>query len=187
MQWAPNIWAKVSQCGRKLGLHGKTCTQPGRRRAHSPRARPYERCDGNAARMLLPPAIQPVLHLTGGRTLCDVDCARLATVAILRDIGKAKAGFQVRLWREQVDRPCHWIVLACGHDPQGWALFGHCLHSANRLLAGIVPLAPAMAFGLACHARAETILYVWPAWAWCRFTLQMQSQKSGRCHMQHPL
>ncbi|WP_345539833.1 CRISPR-associated helicase Cas3' [Variovorax defluvii] len=89
-------------------------------------------------RLLVMPAVQRSLDRAAGRSLSDVDRARLAVLAFLHDIGKANSGFQVRYWRERADRPRCWLPLPeCGHGPQGWALFDDCLHGAPRILAGL--------------------------------------------------
>lgn len=99
--------------------------------------------------LLVLPAIQRALDCSAGRSLSDVDRARLAVLTFLHDIGKANAGFQVRFWRERAERPRHWTVPECGHGPQGWALFDQCLHGVDRLLAGL-PLDAMDTWGEAC-------------------------------------
>ncbi len=82
-------------------------------------------------------SVSRALESAAGRSLSEVDRARLVVLAFLHDIGKANAGFQVRYWRERTKRPAAWHVAECGHGPQGWALFNGCLHGAERILAGL--------------------------------------------------
>ena len=83
------------------------------------------------------PGISRALERVAGRPLSDVDCARLAVLAFLHDIGKANTGFQVRYWNKRTERPAAWSVCECGHGPQGWALFRGSLHGAERVTAGL--------------------------------------------------
>lgn len=99
--------------------------------------------------LLLLPAVRRALDRAAGRPLCEVDRARLTALAFLHDIGKANSGFQARFWPERAARPLYWTVSACGHGPQGWALFDRCLHGADRLLAGL-PLDAMDSWGEAC-------------------------------------
>lgn len=83
------------------------------------------------------PGISRALERVAGRPLSDVDCARLAVLAFLHDIGKANTGFQMRYWNKRTERPAAWSVCECGHGPQGWALFRGSLHGAERVTAGL--------------------------------------------------
>lgn len=95
------------------------------------------------------PAIRRAMDRAAGRPLSDIDRQRLAVLTFLHDIGKANTGFQVRYWREHTECPHHWTAPACGHGPQGWALFDQCLHGVERLLAGL-PLDDMDSWGEAC-------------------------------------
>ena len=101
------------------------------------------------AQLLHLPAVARALEKTAGRPLIPADRARLAALTFLHDIGKANAGFQGRFWPDASDRPAGWHVPACGHGPQGWALFAGALHEAGRLLSGL-PIDQMSLWGDAC-------------------------------------
>lgn len=101
------------------------------------------------AQLLHLPAVARALESAAGRPLTPEDCARLAALTFLHDIGKANAGFQGRYWSDASDRPAGWHVPACGHGPQGWALFAGALHEAGRLLGGL-PIEQMSLWGDAC-------------------------------------
>lgn len=87
--------------------------------------------------LVMLPATRRAMDVAAGRPMTDVDCARLAVLAFLHDIGKANAGFQVRKFTGGEQRPSYWTAPASGHGPQGWALFDQCLYGAERLLSGL--------------------------------------------------
>lgn len=91
-------------------------------------------------RLLHLPAVQRALHQAAGRPLTEVDCARLAVLAFLHDIGKANTGFQGRYWSESAQRPHGWWSAPCGHGPQGWDLIEACCSGvswAKVVIAGL--------------------------------------------------
>lgn len=88
-------------------------------------------------RLMLLPAVKRALEQSAGRALSVVDRARLAVLGFLHDIGKANSGFQGRYWPTAAERPAWWHAPACGHGPQGWALFSGTLHDTQRLLSGL--------------------------------------------------
>lgn len=74
-------------------------------------------------RLMCLPTVNRALEQAAGRSLEDIDRARLAVLAFLHDIGKANVGFQVRYWSDEKQRPPGWHTSPCGHGPQGWGLF----------------------------------------------------------------
>ena len=68
------------------------------------------------------PAVSHALRKAAGRNLSETDCARLAVLTFLHDIGKANTGFQGRYWSDGQQRPPGWQA-PCGHGPEGWGLF----------------------------------------------------------------
>lgn len=85
------------------------------------------------------PAVSRALQKTAGRSLSEVDCARLVVLTFLHDIGKANTGFQSKYWRDGQQRPPGWQA-PCGHGPEGWGLFVDADSSQSwpwRLLEGL--------------------------------------------------
>lgn len=103
-------------------------------------------------RLLYLPAVQRALQQAAGRSLTEVDRARLAVLAFLHDIGKANTGFQGRYWGDGEPRPRGWHLPPCGHGPQGWSLFVDALRGQawpQRIVAGL-PLDAMGDWGDAC-------------------------------------
>jgi CRISPR-associated endonuclease/helicase Cas3 len=65
------------------------------------------------------PAVRRALETTADRPLDDVDVQRLTVLALLHDIGKASAGFQVKFW--EVGAPRGW-PLPGGHGSEALQL-----------------------------------------------------------------
>lgn len=101
--------------------------------------------------LLVLPAIRRATERAAGRSLTDVDRARLTVLSFLHDIGKANTGFQIRFWRNHAERPSYWRIAECGHGPQGVALFDSGLVGVERLLAGL-PLDQMDSWGEACSS-----------------------------------
>lgn len=96
-------------------------------------------------------AVQRATQAAAGRSLNEVDHARLAALAFLHDIGKANTGFQGRYWLNSSERPSGWAP-PCGHGPQGWNLFSDFvqgLHWPQTILEGL-PLEAMDTWGDAC-------------------------------------
>ena len=86
------------------------------------------------------PAVRRALQQAAGRSLTEIDQARLAVLAFLHDIGKANLGFQVRYWGDGKQAPCGWHTPSCGHGPQGWGLWESAqngLHWPQRILGNL--------------------------------------------------
>lgn len=83
-------------------------------------------------------AVRHALQVSAGRTLKEIDLARLTVIAFLHDIGKANAGFQAKYWSLRSDAPKGW-PLPCGHGSEAWMLFASpgSIPSAERILKGL--------------------------------------------------
>lgn len=76
-------------------------------------------------------AVRRALEAAAGRTLDDVDIARLTVLAFLHDIGKANAGFQAKRWTDD-ERPRSWLT--AGHGAEAIALLEAANDEARALL-----------------------------------------------------
>ncbi|MBS0495430.1 MAG: CRISPR-associated helicase Cas3' [Proteobacteria bacterium] len=97
-------------------------------------------------RLLYLPAVQRALQQAAGRSLTEVDRARLAVLAFLHDIGKANTGFQGKYWSDPTQRPAGWFTPHCGHGAEGWNLIED---GPQSVLAGL-PLEAMDSWGDGC-------------------------------------
>jgi CRISPR-associated endonuclease/helicase Cas3 len=77
-------------------------------------------------------------EVAAGRTLDEIDLARLTVIACLHDLGKANAGFQAKYWLHRTDAPASW-PMSCGHGSEAWMLFASpgSIPRAQRILRGL--------------------------------------------------
>ena len=79
------------------------------------------------ARMLELPVIRSRMETAAGRALTDTDCARLAALAFLHDIGKLHPGFQAKGWPDEL-----WRGLKRGHSKESWDFLVHAKRSSEH-------------------------------------------------------
>ena len=91
-------------------------------------------------RMTQLPVIRNRLETTAGRPLTAADCARLAALVFLHDIGKLHPGFQAKGWPPGLCGP------KAGHLQKGWEFLilawkqpKHPLHETVQQIACSVP------------------------------------------------
>lgn len=69
-------------------------------------------------------SIRRLLESSAGRSLSDIDIARLTVLAFLHDVGKANSGFQAKFWQSESDIPSSWPVrIHAGHGVEVFKLF----------------------------------------------------------------
>ena len=79
------------------------------------------------ARMLELKVIRRRMEAAAGRALTDTDCARLAALAFLHDIGKLHPGFQAKGWPDEL-----WRGPKRGHSKESWDFLVHAMRSSEH-------------------------------------------------------
>jgi len=91
-------------------------------------------------------SLRSVLNRLAGRTLTEGDCARLAALAYLHDVGKANAGFQAKRWLALNQQPPSGWPKPAGHVNEALLIFD------DESLARCLPIQQMADWGASCFS-----------------------------------